>query len=105
MAKRMVVLTGVTRGLGRAMAEEFMRLGHTVAGCGRAERDIAALHGKFGPPHDFRTVDIASYEAVRAWARELLKSHGPPDLLLNNAGVINQNAPLWKISAPDFARV
>jgi len=30
--KKVVVITGVTRGLGRAMAEKFIALGHTVAG-------------------------------------------------------------------------
>ena len=30
---------------------------------------------------------------VKAWAGRSLKTHGPPDLLLNNAGLINRNAP------------
>ena len=33
--KKIVVITGATRGLGRAMAEKFIALGHTVLGCGR----------------------------------------------------------------------
>jgi NAD(P)-dependent dehydrogenase (short-subunit alcohol dehydrogenase family) len=105
MAKRTVLLTGVTRGLGRAMAEEFIRLGHTVLGCGRADEHIASLRRRFGAPHDFRAVDVASDDAVKSWVEQMLNSHGPPDLVLNNAGVINQNAPLWKISASDFSRV
>ena len=38
-----VLITGVSRGLGRAMAEEFIRLGHTVLGCGRSAKEIAQL--------------------------------------------------------------
>ena len=34
-----IVITGVTRGLGRALAEQFSFLGHTVIGCGR-NKDI-----------------------------------------------------------------
>ena len=41
---------------------------------------------------------------VRAWAERVLAG-GPPDLLVNNAGVINANAPLWQVSEEDFSRV
>jgi NAD(P)-dependent dehydrogenase (short-subunit alcohol dehydrogenase family) len=34
-----------------------------------------------------------------------LESHGAPDLLLNNAGIINRNAPLWEIEATEFSDV
>ena len=40
---KIVLITGVTRGLGRAMTEEFIRLGHVVLGCGRSEKEIAQL--------------------------------------------------------------
>ena len=43
-------------------------------------------------------------EDVRAWAERVLAG-GPPDLLVNNAGVINANAPLWQVTEEDFARV
>ena len=100
-----VAITGVSRGLGRAMAEEFIRLGHTVLGCARSAKFITELRGRFGKPHDFEAVDVASDEKVRAWARRVLKSHGAPDLLLNNAAIINRNAPLWKVGAEEFDQV
>ena len=100
-----VLITGVSRGLGRAMAEEFIRRGHTVAGCSRSKSAIAELAGKFGKPHDFEVVNVASDEEVRSWARAILDSHGPPDLLLNNAAIINKNAPLWGIGAREFDEV
>jgi NAD(P)-dependent dehydrogenase (short-subunit alcohol dehydrogenase family) len=105
MARKIVLITGVTRGLGRAMVDEFARLGHTVLGCGRSGKVIEQLRRQAGPPHDFATVDIASDEEVRMWASRLLSSHGPPDLVLNNAGVINRNARLWEINAREFAQV
>ncbi len=105
MAGRLVLLTGATRGLGRAMVDEFVRLGHTVLGCGRSATEIHQLQLRFGLPHDFAAVDVVSDEQVGAWAARLLKSHGPPDLILNNAGVINKNAPLWKISPEEFSLV
>jgi NAD(P)-dependent dehydrogenase (short-subunit alcohol dehydrogenase family) len=100
-----VVITGVTRGLGRAMAAEFIRLGHTVLGCGRSKAQIEALRQRFRAPHDFATVDVASGKEVKHWAARLLSSHGPPDLVLNNAAVINKNAQLWNVSSDEFSQV
>ena len=100
-----VVITGVTRGLGRAMAEEFIRLGHVVLGCGRSEKGLEELRRRFGHLHEFDRVDVASGEQVQAWAKRLLQSRDAPDLVLNNAGVINRNAPLWKVSSEEFDQV
>jgi NAD(P)-dependent dehydrogenase (short-subunit alcohol dehydrogenase family) len=87
------------------MVDEFVRLGHTVLGCGRSKKEIDRLHKKFAPPNDFYAVDISSDDDVKSWASLMLSAHGPPDLLLNNAGVINKNAPLWEISAREFSQV
>lgn len=102
---QIVLITGVSRGLGRAMAEEFIRLGHTVIGCGRSEKEIVQLQTRFQPPHDFDIVDVADDKAVRAWALEVLARHHAPDLLLNNAALINRTAPLWEVPAEEFSGV
>ena len=104
-SKRLIVITGVTRGLGRAMAQEFARLGHTIAGCGRSKTELNQLSDKLGAPHRFDALDVASDEAVKQWAEQVLAAFPAPDLLLNNAAVINPNAPLWKISAAEFGKV
>jgi NAD(P)-dependent dehydrogenase (short-subunit alcohol dehydrogenase family) len=105
MPNRIVLVTGVTRGLGRAMVEEFVGLGHTVLGCGRSKKEIEQLRRRFSRPHDFYMVDVASDDEVKSWASLLLSAHGPPDLLLNNAGVINKNAPLWEVPEREFTQV
>lgn len=104
-AKRIIVLTGATRGLGRALAVEFARQGHTVLGCGRSLEGIEQLRRNLGQPHDFETVDVASDEQVKRWAGRLLPAHGPPGLLLNNAALINRNAPLLEVPADEFSSV
>src|SRR5262249_33720650 len=94
-----------TRGLGLAMAEKFIALGHTVLDCGRSKSAIEKLRHSHSKPHDFAVVDVADDNQVRAWAERLLKSHGPPDLLLNNAALINKNATLWKVPPEEFDQV
>ena len=87
------------------MAEEFARLGHTVIGCGRDRQAVAALLTQLTAPHRFDTVDVTDAAAVLAWATAVLNSHGAPDLLINNAGVINANARLWEVPAAEFDAV
>jgi NAD(P)-dependent dehydrogenase (short-subunit alcohol dehydrogenase family) len=99
------VLTGVTRGLGLAMTEKFIELGHTVFGCGRSRDVIEMLRVRFRPPHDFAALDVALESQVEPWAARLLSSHGSPDLLINNAGVINHSAPLWQVPSDEFDRL
>ena len=103
--KKNILITGVSRGLGRAMAEEFIRLGHTVLGCGRSEKEMRQLQLHFPAPNGFSVVDAADDDQVAAWAGKVLAAHTAPDLLLNNAALINRNAPLWKISAEEFSAV
>lgn len=104
-ASKKIVITGVTRGLGRALAEEFIRDGHTVIGCGRGAEGIFDLRFAHLAPHDFSVVDVAAPVKVDLWAERVIGIHGAPDLLINNAGVMNKLAPLWKIEPEDFSRV
>ena len=103
--KKIIVITGVTRGLGRAMAEKFIALGHTVLGCGRNQEVIEQLRQKCTKRHDFEVVDVTSDKQVQTWAARLHKKCGAPDLVLNNAGIINPPASLWKVSTEDFSNV
>lgn len=102
-AARHIVITGVSRGLGRALAQKFAALGHRVSGCARSAEGIARLSSELGLPHRFAVVDVADDAAVAAWAAAVLGEAGPPDLLINNAAIINRLAPLWQISAAEFA--
>lgn len=99
------MITGVTRGLGLAMAEKFIELGHTVLGCGRSREMVENLRRTYRPPHDFAAVDVAQESQVEPWAARLLSTHGAPDLLINNAAIINQNAPLWQVPGDEFDRL
>jgi NAD(P)-dependent dehydrogenase (short-subunit alcohol dehydrogenase family) len=104
-AKKVIVLTGATRGLGRSLVPLFAAAGHTVVGCGRSADHVAELARQFGPPHDFTPLDVRDGKAVKAWADRVLADHGPPDLLVNNAALMNTPAPLWEVPAEEFDAV
>lgn len=100
-----IVLTGVTRGLGRALTEFFIGAGHTVIGCGRGADGILDLRFSHPAPQDFSVVDVAEASKVELWAERVLAVHGAPDFLINNAALMNAPAPLWKVPSEEFSRL
>lgn len=102
---RIVLITGVSRGLGRAMAIKFADLGHVVIGCGRSRKAITSLQKELGEPHRFSVVDVTRDSQVAKWADEVIETNGVPDLLINNAALMNPVAPLWEITWKEFDEV
>jgi NAD(P)-dependent dehydrogenase (short-subunit alcohol dehydrogenase family) len=100
-----ILLTGASRGLGRAMVEGFTKLGHVVVGCATDERAVAELGKTFAAPHRFYRVDVRDDRQVAEWARAVDAAGSPFDLVLNNAAIINRNAPLWEVPADEFQRL
>jgi NAD(P)-dependent dehydrogenase (short-subunit alcohol dehydrogenase family) len=99
--KKFIVVTGVSRGCGRALAEWLIGEGHTVAGCARSSDAMQELRKQFGAPHRFDAIDISSPDATEKWAADVISSHGAPEILVNNAAVIARNAPLWEVPASE----
>ena len=104
-SQKIIVLTGSTRGCGRAMAERFVEAGHVVIGCGRSKDSVDQIKTQFGPPHRFEVVDVSEDAQVAAWAKSVIENGQVPDLLINNAAIINRNASLWEISAEEFQQI
>lgn len=100
---KIIAITGVSRGLGRALTSEFIALGHTVVGCARSKSAIIKLQQKDGKPHNFTVVDVADETQVKTWSNLFVNS--PPDLLINNAALINHPAPLWEVPSQEFSHL
>ncbi len=98
---RQVVVTGCSRGIGRALVAEFQKRSVEVAGCARQGSLLEDLGGE---PY-FRAVDVCDEEGMKQWAGDLRRSGFTPDLVIANAGLLNVRAPLWEISAAEFSSV
>jgi NAD(P)-dependent dehydrogenase (short-subunit alcohol dehydrogenase family) len=105
MEKQIVVITGVTKGIGLALAEEFTRCGWRVAGCGRSLKAVQELQNQYGSEHLFSAVDIKDDASVSKWAEEVASKMGIPFILINNAGLINRPQALWEVPSDEFADI
>jgi NAD(P)-dependent dehydrogenase (short-subunit alcohol dehydrogenase family) len=104
MGQQLIVLiTGVTRGLGRALADEFAARGHVVWGCGRDPESVARCASDLPAPHIVAAVDVADSKSVEAWAARLLASGAAPDLVINNAALMNEPSVLWEVLPEEFS--
>ena len=100
-----VVITGTNRGIGQALALKFLELDFTVHGCGRSAKGVQELNARTGKKGIFTQVDVNYPEQISSWASAVLAESGAPDILINNAGVINEHAYFQGISAEVFDRV
>ncbi|MEX0644359.1 MAG: acetoacetyl-CoA reductase [Parvularculaceae bacterium] len=86
MAKRNAIVTGGTRGIGRAIAVELKEKGCAVSAT-YAGNDEAAKAFKSETGIPIYKWDAGDYDACKAGVAEIEKAHGPTDVLVNNAGI------------------
>ena len=88
----MILVTGGSRGIGRAIVETLVQAGAVVAftyrGSGEAAQSIAAAYPGRVWPYQADVTDAARAEAI---VDELVKKHGRLDGLVNNAGITQDN--------------
>lgn len=78
-----VVITGVSRGIGRALAEEFLRLGHEVIGTSTTGKN-SLTDGHL----TMLKLDLSRPESIVRCAGEIIGMEKPIDILINNAGAL-----------------
>ncbi len=101
--QRPVVITGVSRGLGLALARQFAARGFSVVGCSRDARDTERLQEELGNKHLFLPCDVSDARSVFDFSEHVLSEFGAPVYLINNAALINPSAPLWEQEPTDLA--
>jgi len=90
LAGKTALITGASRGIGKAMAEVFAQAGAELFICSRKEESIRAaaedIHRKTGSRVEATAADMARREDVDRLAAESLQRMGRIDILVNNAG-------------------
>jgi len=83
--KRVVVITGTRKGIGRHLAAYYLDAGWIVAGCSRGAADLT--HADYV----HACLDVGDEKAVRAMVKDVARRYGRIDALLNNAGIASMN--------------
>jgi NAD(P)-dependent dehydrogenase (short-subunit alcohol dehydrogenase family) len=82
------IVTGGTRGVGRALAFALAAKGVRVALCARSEDEARATAAEIGPGAFGCRVDVGNVADVAAFIDEVERRLGPLDILVNNAGIM-----------------
>ncbi len=86
-----ILITGGTRGIGRAVSEAFLDAGATVlavyAGNRQAADAFAAAHAAAADRLEVHALDVGDYPQVERFFKELDGRHARLDVLVNNAGI------------------
>ena len=82
---RVVLITGTRKGIGRFLADHFVRAGDRVVGCSREAPDWR-LEG-----YDHVLADVTDENQVIALVSEVRRRHGRLDMVINNAGIASMN--------------
>jgi NAD(P)-dependent dehydrogenase (short-subunit alcohol dehydrogenase family) len=86
MVGPLVIITGASRGIGRALAQTFAREGHAFLLVARRAEEIEGLAGV---PHRWAELDVTDYARLAAAVGEAESAFGPTDCLVNNAGFLH----------------
>src|SRR5467141_3453676 len=83
------LITGASRGLGRAFTEEALKAGHRVLATARNSEDLVYLTGKFGESVHTVPLDVTNEKQARYAVEAAIQTFGGLDVLVNNAGYGN----------------
>ena len=86
-----VIITGGTRGIGRGIAESFLKAGAKVIATYSTNEDAAAQfkqdNKQFAENIDIQKLDVSKYEEVEKFFKYIDTNYGSFEVLVNNAGI------------------
>lgn len=105
---KIAVVTGASRGIGKAIAEKLAKLGATVIvnfnGSAEKAQEVVAEIEAAGGRAEMMQCNVADYSACEAFLKAVVEKYGRIDILVNNAG-ITKDGLLMRMSEEDFGRV
>ncbi len=86
-----VLITGASGGIGKSIAEFFYKKGYFVILCGRDESKIKTITKNWMNNYAIFTVDLSKKKTINKFCEHVTESHDNVDILINNAGITEDN--------------
>ncbi|MBN1642610.1 MAG: SDR family oxidoreductase [Anaerolineae bacterium] len=106
MQDKVVIVTGASRGIGRATALAMARAGARVVAAARTEAQLHALAGQIERETGRRALacvtDVGVEGDIQRMVRRTLEAFDRVDVLVNNAGFNTRKAPIWEMRADEW---
>jgi 3-oxoacyl-[acyl-carrier protein] reductase len=91
MTKRIALITGASRGIGRAIAERLAEDGFFVLGTATSENGASAISTYLGENGKGLMLDVSNSQSVETVMKAISDEFGTPHVLVNNAGITRDN--------------
>lgn len=91
MQGKIALVTGATRGIGRAVAEELVSKGAFVIGTATSEKGAESISAYLGEKGSGLVLNVADQASIEAVLEHIKKEFGDIDILVNNAGITRDN--------------
>ena len=91
MQNKIALVTGATRGIGRAIAEELASKGVFVIGTATSEKGADTISAYLGDKGKGLVLNVADKESIDAVLEQIKEQFGDIDILVNNAGITRDN--------------
>ncbi|MCK3658342.1 3-oxoacyl-[acyl-carrier-protein] reductase [Pasteurellaceae bacterium Pebbles2] len=91
MQGKIALITGATRGIGRAIAEELTAKGAFVIGTATSEKGAESISAYLGDKGKGLVLNVADQSSIDAVLEQIKADHGDIDILVNNAGITRDN--------------
>jgi short-subunit dehydrogenase len=111
MGGKVIVVTGSTKGIGKGLAREFLKRGHSVVVSGRKQADVDAAVTELSAQATAgaRTLgiscDVTNYAQTQAMWDRAVASFGKVDIWINNAGTSNSRFAIGALEQDDVEAV
>ena len=102
---KVAIVTGASRGIGRAIAEVFAREGARVVICGRKQETLDQVAGEIGPSVKPIACHVGRADQIENMVAATAKEFGPVDILVNNAATNISFGPCLEIEEAQFDKM